>query len=113
MAIIQTQKCDACFAILNGAEETKRDSKKILRDCIEIKGQVISHDVDSSGYRVHTFISPTSESDLAFCNVECLAEYIEVQKKRWERTARSHVRRDRGFTDYKNRVIATKPAPAP
>ena len=120
MAIVHNQQCDACGEILNG----KKGNERVLKNCIEIKGQVLSHDVDpESGWREHTFISPTATSDLAFCNVDCFDAYITMQKKRWEakkfRDIREEVEKDsldrleHGYTGPTKRRVASRQSPPP
>lgn len=86
-----TQKCDACGHTLNGIEAGHRQ----IDNCIEIKGQIISQDIDEdTGWREHTFISPDRNSALAFCNVDCFAEYIEMQKKKWQEKRIAQLKRE-------------------
>lgn len=117
MSIVQNQICDACGALLTA----KGHDGTIRRDAIEIKGQVIAHVVDpETGWREHTFISPTSNSDLSFCDLECFGYYIERQKQHWRakrvrelRDQAGNEQIDRLATGYTGRYSDKRPATPP
>ena len=93
----------------------------IRRDALEIKGQVIAHVVDpETGWREHTFISPTINSDLSFCNLECFGAYIERQKQHWAAKRTRELREqasgeqiDRLATGYTGRYPDKRPVAPP
>lgn len=89
MSIVQNQLCDNCGAVLNGKDPRNLRVRQI-KNCIEIKGQVVAQIIDpESGWREHTFISPSKDADLAFCypklgDMTCFTEYVEKQIQRWK-----------------------------
>lgn len=73
MAKIEQTKCDSCAGVLQ--ERFAR-----TKDYIQIKGQVVFQHKDMD----YTFVSPTPNSDLTFCDLICLGKYIEEKKLLWE-----------------------------
>lgn len=75
--------CDGCYKTLNGRVK----NQIVNHDHIQINGQIILQEFDKeTGWRNHTFITPSQDEQLSFCQdtwKECLESYIETRKMLW------------------------------
>lgn len=75
--------CDGCHKVVYGIDKNKR----VEIPHIQINGQIVEQDFDKeTGYRNHTFITPTNAEKLCFCLdtwQDCMSQYIQTRKFLW------------------------------
>lgn len=110
--------CDGCGKKLTELDRNRRTRRV---SCLEIKGQIIEQHIDKeTGWHSHTFITDSKTDNLSFCLdtwQDCLTEYIQRKKNRWESIKRDRLmqeatenrlnrlmKREDGDTDYGKKI---------
>lgn len=91
MGIVQQQLCDGCGKIITGQQGTVYYRKP----AILISGQIGVYEVDPhSKWRDHWYATPHANCELAFCNIECVQEYLEHRLTIAKRKKMEHLQRE-------------------
>ena len=82
MARIEQFLCDYCNKVVSGYDKTAVVKKKY----IQFRGSFMVEDWDKENdRRIFFYVTPTKNSELSFCDLKCLEDYISRAEKEFKK----------------------------
>lgn len=80
MAVNTNKSCDNCGTIVYGTDR----GAFVRKSNIFINGQVGKNNVDQdTGWKEVVYMTRTAQDQLAFCDTDCLVEWVALQEELW------------------------------